>query len=273
VADEFADLPIPSGIGSEGVPAASPNSTHAQPSGTSPTGAPSSPPAERHIPYDRFREVNEDRQRWRDEAARHRAEVEQWRQRAQALAGLTPTPPAAPVDPHEAEVKAALERLYPGIGKLLARAEQLEQLADVAPRFQQDIEAREQAHYDHIANRSIGTLFQLASEALGGLGEPQKAQLHRAFYGYVATDPEAHARYEAGDPSLVPEFWQAYEAALLAPARRAAAVPLMARAQRVATLPTAGASGGPVGVGPAPPPKDEDAMLDAMWQTVQRARA
>ena len=216
---------------------------------------------DQRVPYARFHEVNTARRQFETDAARYKAEADNYRMKLEALAGLQRQPE---MDPNEVETRNTLERMYPMLkqwGNI--PIERITELLETVPQLQ----AQAQSSYDSLADQTIASLYTGAKDVFGwtDLNARQKDYLHKAFVGYVEAERSTTQRYVSRDPTLVPEFLKQYAAEMLGPARRQAAVAVGARVARTAAAPTGGGSGGPVGTSLPTPPKDEDALHSAAW--------
>lgn len=272
MADEV-EYDIPAGV----IPSdAAPSVTREEPAPAvapvAPTPAPAAHVPDNRIPFDRFQEVVS--QRRTENEARIAAETRaaDLERKIQALTGLQP--PAEQPDPEEAAIRLQMEKLYPGLAKLKDLPfDKILQIVDAVPALQADRDAQIQRGFDDIADSTMASLYTAAKETFGGeeLNTGQKKFLHRAFVGFLESDPSLLPRYKSRDAALVSEFLTDF-ASVTDPIRRQAAVTSGARVARVATVPTGGSSGGPVGQ-PAPAlPKDEDSRHDGAWKAFKAAR-
>lgn len=213
------------------------------------------------VPPHRLRETREAAQReaasqYAQREAEIRAEAEQWRSKAQALAGFAPQP-----NPEVQTVKSQFASLYPGLAKMEDRAAQLEQLLERAG----DLENQNNHYWQSHGRQTMDRLFEKASESLGApINDETKRVLHSSFTGFVQSSPELSDRY-ANDPSIVEDFWKAFTSSFIDPARRAAAAGVVGRAAAGAGIPQDTPGGVPRAT-PAPQPQNLQDRADLAWQ-------
>ncbi len=204
---------------------------------------PAATPPEQHVPYQRFKEVNDERRQFSEELARAKAEADLLNRQIQALTGVKPT---AQVDPQEQAIRASLEKLYPGLQRLdKLPVDKLLELVDQVPKIQQQTEAQQKAHFASLADATMASLHGEAAKTLfdgKALSPEQKRSLQRDFIGWLEDDPTRASRYLARDAQLIPEYLKAFASTMLDPVRRQASVTLGQRVARTASVPTGGAS-------------------------------
>lgn len=216
---------------------------------------------EGYVPSFRIRETREAAQReaasqFAAREAEIRAEIDQWKSKAQALAGFAPQP-----DPTVQTVKSQFASLYPGLAKIEEKAAQLDQLLERA----NDLESQNNHYWQSYGRQTMDRLFEKASESLGApLNDEAKRALHSSFTGFVQSSPELMERY-ANDPTLIEDFWKAFTSSFIDPARRVATAGVVGRAAAGATLPQDTPGGVPRAT-PAPQPQNLDERASAAWQ-------
>lgn len=217
------------------------------------------------VPSYRIREAREAAQRaaeaqWTQREAALKAETERYRQQLHSLVGVTP-----PGDPEVKAVRDQFGNLYPGLSKLEARAEAV--LANL--ERQGDQESQVSHYWQSYGRQTMDRLFEKAATSLGSpLSDEGKRALHSSFVGFVQSSPEMADRY-ANDPTLIEDFWKAFTASFIDPARRAAQANVVGRAATIQGLPT-DAPGGVPRATPAPTMGSLDERANAAWQMYQQ---
>lgn len=241
-----------------------------------PTGTPASPavPAQApatgvpdgYVPSYRLRETREavirDAQRLiQEREAEYQRQVEEWRTKAQALAGFGPKP-----DPEVETVKSQFAKLYPGLAKLDDnKVEALLQLLDRSG----DLEAQTDFYWRNYGMQSIGRLFEAAEADLGQpLTDDAKAALQAHFTGYLNANPRLQEVY-ASDPQFAVKYWKAFSANFIDPVRRISQAGAQTRAQ--APIPQDNRGGVPVTTPAAKPANLED-RVGLAWETYNRTK-
>ena len=223
--------------------------------------APGTPPQEGWVPSYRLREAREAatrtaREEHTRELAQIRAEADQYRQKLQALAGVS-----APPDPHVDSVRQQFGKLYPGLSRIEERAEEIMSILERAG----DMESQSSHYWQSYGRQNMDRLFAHASEAVGGtLTDEAKRVLHSSFTGFVQSSPELTERY-ANDPTLVEDFWKAFSSNFIDPARRAATTSVAGRALGINT--PQDTPGGAPRATPAPQHGNLDERSAAAWAT------
>lgn len=228
-----------------------------------PTPSPATPGApEGWVPSYRLREAREAAERSAREAsakeiAAVRAELERYQGQIRALTGQQP-----PQNPEIEQVRTQFGSLYPGLARMEQRAAELEALLERAG----DIESQTNHYWQSYGRQSMDNLFKLAESSLGvPLTEEGKRQLHSSFTGFVSSSPELTARY-ANDPTIVEDFWKAFNSSFVEPARRVASASTVARA--TTSLPQDTPSGAVRTSAPVQL-KSLDERANAAWQIFQ----
>lgn len=216
------------------------------------------------VPPHRLRETREAAQReaqsqWAQREASIRAEADQWRSKAQALAGFAPAP-----DPAVSQVRSQFGGLYPGLSKIEERAEELLGILE----RQGDLESQNEHYWRSYGQQTMDRVFTKTAEALGGsLTDEGKKQLHNAFVGYVQSSPELTNRYP-NDPSVVEEFVKAFTSNFIDPVRRATSATVQGRA--ATSLPQDTPSGAPRAAGAPALTGSLDDRANAAWNLYQQ---
>jgi hypothetical protein len=105
-------------------------------------------------------------------------------------------------------------------------------------------------------------LFEQAQTSLGGpLTDEGKRTLHAAFTGFVSSSPELTARY-INDPTIVQDFWKAFNSSFIDPARRMASATV---ANRAGTALPQDTPGGAPRATPGPKLESLDERVAAGW--------
>lgn len=205
---------------------------------------------ERYIPRERFDEVNGQLRQTRAELQRL---SEQFSQVGNIFTGGRPSG-----DPQAERLRQQLFALVPGLQDLVEQRESLLRAAQVAPSAESHMDAYWQA-------RGQQTRNDLRAQIQSVYGEkPDDAVVQHTMSSYVSwleADQSRTSRYVHGDPSLIGEFWQWYDATILAPVRRQNQVRLQERGQRLNRLP----SRGPASPPPAPAARQKPANSDELW--------
>lgn len=236
--------------------AATPNPQAAPPSATT-------PPVEGWVPSYRVRETREAALReaqtqWASREAELRAEAQRYQEQLRALVGVQP-----PQNPQVDAIRQQFSQLYPGLSQLEARAEALQSLIEKA----QGLEAQQQHYWQSYGRQNLDRLFGMAQETYGqALSDEAKRHLHASFLGFVQSSPEMEARYET-DPSIVQDFWKAFSANFVDPARRASQAAAAARVP--GALPQDAPSGAPRSTPPEKPANLDDRVSTAWLQYQQ----
>lgn len=230
-------------------------------SGTPQTPATGAIP-EGYVPSYRLREareaaVRQANEQFQSQQAQAQAQIENYRRQVAALTGISPQNQNPEVD----AVRDQFGRLYPGLTKLEAAADQLLALQERA----QDLEAQNQHYWETYGRSSTDRLFEQAEKALGGpLSEEGRRVLHSSFVGFIQSSPELTARYSK-DPSLVNDFVKMFTSSFMDPVRRASAAGVMGRAGQIASLPQDTPGGAP-SASPVPKLNGLDERVAAGWQ-------
>ena len=128
------------------------------------------------------------------------AEVAEWKRKVEALTGIKP--PSKDDTDREA-ILARLREIVPELGDLGSIKEIREQLE----------QQREQQAVRESTNHSIGIVGQIhkgIAAQMGELSNAQKNAINALYFYNNYTNPEFHARHNAGDPALIQEFVKDY---------------------------------------------------------------
>ena len=221
-------------------PAAEPSTTETVPSDA--TTAP------RHVPYERFAEVNGKFRQFEAQAtqvARENAELKARIQQFESVARGG----AEPASPEYVQAAEALLKIMESNPRLKAMLG----LADNAPKLMQGYEGVERLTTTQLQGFVRQGRTQIADLAKSS-GLPSDAQsldlVEELIAGLIRRSPEAQARFRAGDLAVVNETFKTLADGFLASLRRQTAAGLQETKTRLRTLPPAprGAPAGP----PAP---------------------
>ena len=250
---------VTQGTPAPNVAGATPNAT-AQPPATG--GAP-----EGYVPSYRLREARETAVRQANEQfaqreAVYRAEMERYQEQVRRLVGVN-----SPANPEIEAVKSQFGGLYPGLAKLEQRAADIERLIERT----QDLETQTEHYWQSHGQRTMDNLFSKAAETYGApMTEEGKRALHSSFVGWIQSSPELQERY-VKDPSVVDDFWRAFSASFIDPARRTAT------AAAVGRVPTGLPQDTPGGVphigSPAPKPANLDEAAQLAYARFQNFKS
>lgn len=231
-----------------------------------PTQAPATGVPDGYVPSYRLREtreaaVREAQRIIQDREAAYQRELNEWRTKAQALAGFGPQP-----DPEVETVKSQFAKLFPGLAKLDdQKVEAILRLIDSAG----DLEAQTDHYWRSYASSAVNRLFSVAEQDLGqALTDEAKATLQAQFTGYIQSDPRLINMY-ASDPSFVERYWKAFSSNFIDPVRRISAAGAQTRAQ--APLPQDGRGGIPA-TAPAVKPQGLEDRVSLAWETYNRTK-
>lgn len=241
------------------------------PSGTpGPSAVPAQAPAtgvpDGYVPSYRLRETREQAMREaqrliQQREAEYQRQVEEWRTKAQALAGFGPQP-----DPEVETVKSQFAKLFPGLARLDdTKVEALLRLIDQAG----DLEAQTDHYWRSYASSAVNRLFSVAEQDMGQpLSDEAKQTLQAQFTGYIQSDPRLINMY-ASDPTFVERYWKAFSANFIEPVRRISSAGAQTRAQ--APIPQDTRGGVPATAPPARPASMED-RVGLAWETYNRTK-
>jgi hypothetical protein len=218
------------------------------------------------VPPHRIREtreaaIREATTQFQQREAALQAQVQAVQQQLQALVGVRQ--PSQQVAEQEA-IKQQFASLYPGLATLEQKHKELLGILERAGDFEQST-----SHYwQNYGRQSMDKLFSLASTANGGspVTPEAKEQLHAAFSGWVQASPERVERY-TNDPTIVDDFWKAFTASFIDPARRAAVTAPAARLGAPVPQDTPGVA---PAQRPAPKAGDLDEMVARAWINYQQ---
>lgn len=202
---------------------------------TSPASANDAPPAtepswlKRRLDETRAAAIKQyeaqSRSQWTQKETEYQTKLQEQEARVRALVGLGPQENPE-VDAIRKQFAQVFPKEYAMMQKLSDKAEQIEQLLERSGDFDGAIKH----HWDSHAQQSVGRLYSLASEAMGGpLSDMGKQHLHGAFVQYVQSSPEAYQRYQT-DPTLVEDFVKAFTSSFIDPVRRSAVTQTVQRA-------------------------------------------
>ena len=222
---------------------------------------------EGYVPSYRLREAREAAVRQANEqfAAKEaaiQAELNRYREQVRRLVGVE-----APANPEIEQVRQQFGGLYPGLAKLEQRASDIERLIERA----NDLEVQTEHYWQTHGQRTMDTLFSKAAETYGApLTEEGKRSLHSSFVGWIQSSPELQERY-VKDPSVVDDFWKAFTASFIDPARRTATATAVGRIpsglpQDTATAITSNGA-------PAPKPANLDEAAQLAYARFQNFKA
>lgn len=143
------------------------------------------------------------------------ADLDREQKRVRALSGLDVK---SPEDADDEQIKAALIKRFPWMGKLDdAKIEKLLGVADKAD----SLEESNLRQWTNHANKMLDGVIDGVSKEVGGdLTDRQKARLQSAYLQEAQTNPEFLKRHEAGDPKLIAEFVKDFIEDWFEPARR-----------------------------------------------------
>lgn len=128
------------------------------------------------------------------------------RKRIAALAGIA-TPSKAEADAEE--VKARLAELYPGLTEL-------DSIADI----RKELEEQQVQSYANHSRGMLAKIHSAVASEYGDLTDAQKKRINAAYLYENQSNPEFHARHNAGDPALVDEFAKAWLADMVEPIKK-----------------------------------------------------
>ena len=243
------DTPSPATQDASPAPAAS----------ATPNAAPQAPAtgAEAMVPSWRLRETREAVERQANERmqqhiqtmkSQYDGELQRVKAQLQALVGVTPQNQS-----EEDVVRQQFAKIFPSLAKLESKYGDLEKLMERAG----DLDSQTNHYWSSYAGQQMDKLFRLAEGSMGGqLPVESKRMLHQTFTGFVQSSPELVARYES-DPTLVDDFWRAFQSGFIDPARRANVANAANRAPQgfVQDTPASG-----IVSSPADKPKDLDEL-------------
>jgi hypothetical protein len=248
-------------VAAPATPAAPPVSATSTPQ--APPASATTPPAEGWVPSYRVREtreaaLREAQSQWANKEAELRAEAQRYQEQLRALVGVQP-----PQNPQVEAIKQQFSQLFPGLSQLEQRASDLQGLIEQAQNFQ----AQQQHYWQSYGRQNLDRLFGMAQETYGSpLSDEAKRHLHSSFLGFVQSSPEMEARYET-DPSIVQDFWKAFSANFVDPARRVAAAGAASRVP--GAIPQDTPSGAPRSTPPPAPANLDDRVANAWLQYQQ----
>lgn len=218
-----------------------------------------------HVPRSRLDEVSGKAQRREAELS---GLLDQERKRVLALSGVTPQ---SKEEQEFEQARAVLERIYPGLKKL-SDADFVKKLEASTGAVEQ-LQANTDQHWTNQGVRAFRELEDFAKKELNGELTPRgQRALRAAFIDYIQSDEQAAAAYVENDPDVIKGFWEEYRKSFIDPVRRASGAAQINRGDRL-RLPR---GGGSAPNAPAPKKvdfKDEDAVMNAAWETVQARMA
>jgi hypothetical protein len=182
------------------------------------------------------------------------------------------------VDPQITEAQAALRQIFPALGLL----ETLQQkYGDRLPEMLDQIPTIAESHeliWGSHGSRILNSVYEGVAKALGveSLDEFQQQAAGNTFAAWVRGNPQLGQRYAYGDPKLSQEFLASWSRGFFDPVRRLAQAPAAATARGNAGLPNPPQPSGVIGAGVTGQPNqpaNEEAVLDAAWQSVLARQA
>lgn len=155
------------------------------------------------------------RQDLANQVTQFKADLEREQKRVRALSGLDVK---SPEDADDEQIKAALIKRFPWMGKLDdAKIEKLLGVAEKADSLEESNLRQWTSH----ANKMISGVVDGVTKELGGeLTDRQRTRIQQAYLHEAQSNPDFLARHEAGDPKLIAEFVKDFIEDWFEPARR-----------------------------------------------------
>jgi len=268
--NDFVTQPAPATPSAEPTPApaiqGAPTPQVAPVNPTAPAQAPATGVPEGYVPSYRLREIREQAElraqaREAEIRAQYEARVNEWEQKARALAGFGPQP-----DPKVETIKSQFAELFPGLAKLDDK--KVEALLQMAEKMG-DVEAQTDHYWRTYGTQSINRLFAAAEADLGQpLTDEAKGVLQANFVGYLNSDPRVADVY-ASDPTFAERYWKAFSSQFIDPVRRSSNVSAQTRAS--VPLPQDSRGGAPI-TAPAAKPANLDERVNLAWTAYNQGK-
>jgi len=181
---------------------------------------------ENRIPYDRFHQMVEQRSYWQSEAAKHQAQAQQYAAMLQAVAQANrqrQAPNLSDLSEQERLAYQALQRLNARDPTYQAMQQGLREMAQYRQHYQA-LQQQQQA----LARQTQTSLISQGQGQIGMLAQQAGLPTDANYLGHVEnnlaaiirSNPEAHARWRQGDPSIVPWAFRVYQQEGIGPLAR-----------------------------------------------------
>jgi len=180
------------------------------------------------IPYERFHDMVEQRSHWQAEAAKAQAQAQQYAAMLQAVAQQNRArqqqgPNLSDLSEQERLAYQALQRLNardPTYQQMRQGLQEMQQLR----QYYQQMQGQQQA----LARQTQTTLVSQGQGQIGMLAQQAGLPTDANYLGHVENNlaaiiranPDAHARWRQGDPSIVPWAFRVYQQEGIGPLAR-----------------------------------------------------
>jgi hypothetical protein len=191
------------------------------------------------IPYDRFKQVIDERSAWQAQAAQAQAQAQQYAAMLQAVAQANRARQASPnlanLNEQERLAFAALQKLNAHDPNYQAIRQGLQQIQELRAHYQQM-----QAQQEALATQTQTSLVRQGQGQIGMLAQQSGLPTDVSYLNHVENNiaaiikgnAEAHARWRQGDPTIVPWAFRVYQQEGIGPiARQSNAAVAYAKAQ------------------------------------------